>query len=113
MVQAQQLAVTSEIEKEGVLIGVEMGLDVKTIPYVMKLVDTSAAVADGKVNADKLKEAINKVLEDVPAVKQGKAEEQSKGFVQVGAGQTGGQTNTTGQQSATLVVPTKRWNRFN
>ena len=72
VVQAQQQAVTSEIEKEGVLIGVEMGLDVKTIPYVMKLVDTSAAVADGKVNADKLKEAINKVLEDVPAFKQGK-----------------------------------------
>lgn len=113
VVQAQQQAVTSEIEKEGVLIGVEMGLDVKTIPYVMKLVDTSAVVADGKVNADKLKEAINKVLEDVPAFKQGKTEEQSKGFVQVGAGQTGSQTNTTGQQLATPVIPTKRWNRFN
>ena len=113
VVQAQQQAVMSEIEKEGVLIGVEMGLDVKTIPYVMKLVDTSAAVADGKVNADKLKEAINKVLEDVPAFKQGKTEGQSKGFVQVGAGQTGSQTNTTGQQSATPVIPTKRWNRFN
>ena len=65
------------------------------------------------VEADKLKEAINKVLEDVPAFKQGKTEEQSKGFVQVGAGQTGSQTNTTGQQSATPVIPTKRWNRFN
>lgn len=113
VVQAQQLAVASEIEKEGVLIGVEMGLDVKTIPYVMKLVDTSAAVADGKVDTDKLKEAINKVLEDVPALKQGKLEGQSKGFVQVGAGQTGSQTSTVGQQSATPVIPTKRWNRFN
>ncbi len=111
--QAQQLAVSSEIEKEGVLLGVEMGLDVKTIPYVMKLADTSAVVAEGKVDTDKLKEAINKVLEDVPAFKQGKTEEQSKGFVQVGAGQTGSQTNTTGQQSATPVIPTKRWNRFN
>lgn len=113
VVQAQQLAVASEIEKEGVLIGVEMGLDVKTIPYVMKLVDTSAAVEDGKVDTDKLKEAINKVLEDVPALKQGKLEGQSKGFVQVGAGQTGSQTSTVGQQSATPVIPTKRWNRFN
>lgn len=111
--QAQQLAVSSEIEKEGVLLGVEMGLDVKTIPYVMKLADTSAVVAEGKVDADKLKEAINKVLEDVPALKSGKKEEQSHGFVQVGAGQTGSQTNTTGQQSATPVIPTKRWNRFN
>ena len=111
--QAQVLAVASEIEKEGVLIGVEMGLDVKTIPYVMKLVDTSAAVADGKVDTDKLKEAINKVLEDVPALKQGKLEGQSKGFVQVGAGQTGSQTSTAGQQPATPVIPTKRWNRFN
>lgn len=111
--QAQQLAVFSEIEKEGVLLGVEMGLDVKTIPYVMKLADTSAVVAEGKVDADKLKEAINKVLEDVPALKSGKKEEQSHGFVQVGAGQTGSQTNTTGQQSATPVIPTKRWNRFN
>ena len=113
VVQAQQLAVASEIEKEGVLIGVEMGLDVKTIPYVMKLADTSAVVVEGKVDADKLKEAVNKVLEDVPALKQGKTEEQSKGFVQVGAGQTGGQTNTTGQQSNTPVTPSKRWNRFN
>lgn len=113
VVQAQQLAVFSEIEKEGVLLGVEMGLDVKTIPYVMKLADTSAVVAEGKVDADKLKEAINKVLEDVPALKSGKKEEQSHGFVQVGAGQTGSQTNTTGQQSATPVIPTKRWNRFN
>ena len=113
VVQAQQLAVASEIEKEGVLIGVEMGLDVKTIPYVMKLADTSAVVVDGKVDADKLKEAVNKVLEDVPALKQGKTEEQSKGFVQVGAGQAGGQTNTTGQQPNTPVTPSKRWNRFN
>ena len=113
VVQAQQLAVFSEIEKEGVLLGVEMGLDVKTIPYVMKLADTSAVVAEGKVDADKLKEAINKVLEDVPALKSGKKEDQSHGFVQVGAGQTGSQTNTTGQQSATPVIPTKRWNRFN
>ena len=113
VVQAQQLAVFSEIEKEGVLLGVEMGLDVKTIPYVMKLADTSAVVTEGKVDADKLKEAINKVLEDVPALKSGKKEEQSHGFVQVGAGQTGSQTNTTGQQSATPVIPTKRWNRFN
>ena len=50
VVQAQQLAVASEIEKEGVLIGVEMGLDVKTIPYVMKLADTSAVVVEGKLD---------------------------------------------------------------
>ena len=92
---------------------IEMGLDVKTIPYVMKLADTSAVVVEGKVDADKLKEAVNKVLEDVPALKQGKTEEQSKGFVQVGAGQAGVQTNTTGQQSNTPVTPSKRWNRFN
>lgn len=113
VVQAQQLAVASEIEKEGVLIGVEMGLDVKTIPYVMKLADTSAVVVEGKVDTDKLKEAVNKVLEDVPALKQGQTEERSKGFMQVGAGQTGGQTNTTGQQSNTPATPSKRWNRFN
>lgn len=101
VVQAQQQAVTSEIEKEGVLIGVEMGLDVKTIPYVMKLVDTSAVVADGKVNADKLKEAINKVLEDVPAFKQGKAEEQSNGFVQVGAG---GDNGSSGENQSSIIA---------
>lgn len=49
---------------------VSLGLDAKTIPYVLKMADFSQAVGeDGKINEETLKNAVNKVLEDIPALK--------------------------------------------
>ena len=47
---------------------------------------------DGKINDEALKAALNKVLEDVPALKPQAAG--STGFIQVGAA-SGGQTQQT------------------
>lgn len=108
---AQQQAVQANIEKEAYLLSGELGIDLKTMPYLMKLADLSAVTtADGKVDQDKLKEALNKVLEDVPQLKP-QADTQQNGFRAIGAGpqqQSAQQPNNTQP-----VVPQKRWNRFN
>ena len=98
------------IERDAYKLSGELGIDLKTMPYVLKLADVSQVVQDGKIDSEKLKEALNKVLEDVPQLKP--QEQQQTGFRQIGVGQQhGGETggNTPQQKS----VPTKRWNRFN
>ena len=67
------------IEKEAVLEAVQLGIDAKTIPYVLKMADLSGAMGqDGKVDNEALKNAINKVLEDVPQLKP--SQEKQRGF---------------------------------
>ena len=107
--QAKSIALQANIEREGMVVGLELGLDVKTIPYVMKLVDTSTCVVDGKIASDKLKEAINTVLEDVPALKGEERGEENRGFLQVGAPNQGSTTPTQNSPQ----TPKKRWNRWN
>ena len=107
--QAQQQALNAQIENKALLMHQELGIDLNTIPYLMKLADLTGVIADGKIDDDKLKEALGKVLEDVPQLK-GKQEQTQQGFRQVGAGQQNGQGNPPDN---TKPVPTKRWNRFN
>ena len=67
---------------------IDRGIAQADIPYVLKMADFSqAAGQDGKISADAVKNAINKVLEDVPALKPQAAG--STGFIQVGAGGSG------------------------
>ncbi len=55
----------------------------KTVPYVLKMADLSGAVGqDGKISDEALISALDKVLEDVPALKP--QAQQVKGF-QIGA----------------------------
>ena len=89
--QMQSATREAQLEKEATLVAVGLGLDVKAIPYVLKMADFSQASGqDGKISADAVKNAINKVLEDVPALKPQAAG--STGFIRVGAG--GGQNQT-------------------
>lgn len=94
-VQAAQAAAQQALmDKEATLSAISLGLDAKTIPYVLKMADLSQAMGqDGKINDEALKTALNKVLEDVPALKPQTAG--TTGFVQVGA--SGG----TNQQATT------------
>lgn len=92
--QAQAVAQKAQIENAAILVGVGMGLDSKTIPYVIKLADLSQAVGqDGKVSDDAVKTAMSKVLEDVPGLKPQAAG--TTGFIQVGASGGSGQQTTT------------------
>lgn len=82
--QAQAMAQQAMLEKEATLTAISLGLDAKTIPYVLKMADLSQVSGqDGKINDESLKNAINKVLEDVPALKPQVAG--TTGFIQVGA----------------------------
>lgn len=67
--QAQAAALQAEMEKEAVLMAAEIGVELKTVSYLMKLADTKEVIKDGKIDQEKLKGALNKVLEDVPQLK--------------------------------------------
>lgn len=110
--QAQQQAQKALIERDAYKLSAELGIDLKTMDYVLKMADLAAVVgADGNVDQEKLKEALNKVLEDVPQLKP-QAEVQQNGFRQIGVGNTQ-QTQQQQTQNQPAQVPTKRWNRWN
>lgn len=91
--QAQAMAQQAMIDKEATLAAIGLGIDAKTIPYVLKMADLSQVMGqDGKINEETMKAALNKVLEDVPALKPQAAG--SIGFVQVGAAGGAGQQTT-------------------
>lgn len=88
--QARAAAQQARIESAATMLAVSMGMDAKTIPYVLKMADLSKAIGqDGKINEETIKSALNQVLEDVPALKP--QTKSSGGFIQVGAASGSGQ----------------------
>lgn len=93
LTQAQAIAQQAQLQSAATMAAVALGIDAKTIPYVLKMADLSQAMGqDGKINEEALKTALNKVLEDIPALKPQAAG--TTGFLQVGAA-SGGQTQQT------------------
>lgn len=91
--QAQALARQAQVEKSATLAAVGLGMEAKTIPYVLKMADFSQVMGtDGSINEEALSKALNKVLDDIPALKP--QEVGAKGFIQVGASGGNQQTNT-------------------
>lgn len=111
--QAQATARQAQIESAAVMAAVGLGVDAKTIPYVIKMADLSQVVGqDGKINEETMKAALSKVLEDVPGLKPQAAG--TTGFVQVGAASSNAGAGQAQQATQTQAsVPTKRWNRWN
>lgn len=106
---AQKAMIRSQIENKALLMHQELGVEIGTVSYLMKLADLSGVTEqDGTINDEKLKEAFNKVLEDVPQLKK-QQEQVQQGFRQIGAGQNNSQQDPGGVKP----VPAKRWNRFN
>lgn len=61
-----------------------LGIDAKQLPYVSRLADKEGILgSDGQPDAEKVKAAINKVLEDVPALKS--SANANNGFQPVGS----------------------------
>lgn len=82
--QAQQAAWRAQVEAAATMAAVVLGIDAKSIPYVLKMADLGQAMGqDGKINTETVNNALKKVLEDVPALKPQAAG--GTGFVQVGA----------------------------
>lgn len=92
--EAQKAAMQAQIQSAATIAAVSLGLEAKTIPYVLKMADLSQVMGqDGKISDETMKNALNKVLEDVPALKPQQG--QSSGFVRVGAGGQGQQQTAT------------------
>lgn len=106
---AQNMALHSQIENKALLMHSELGIALNTVPYVMKLADLSDVTTNGAIDDEKLKDALTKVLEDVPQLKI-QQEQGTQGFRQIGASQN---NNTNQQKPEAKPVATKRWNRFN
>lgn len=98
--QAQAAAQQANIEKEAMFMAGELGVDLKTMPYVLKLANLSK-VADekGTINKENLKAALNTVLEELPQLKPNAQTSQS-GFRQIGSGGGQGASATEDQLAA-------------
>nr|DAM38560.1 MAG TPA: Major head protein [Caudoviricetes sp.] len=107
---AQTAVQQAQVESAATMMAVTLGIDAKTIPYVLKMADLSQVIGqDGKINDETLKNAVNKVLEDIPALKP--QADGKTGFTQIGTG--GNPAQHSPQAGNSAAVPTKRWNRFN
>lgn len=94
LTQAQAIAQQAQLQSAATMAAVSLGIDTKTIPYVLKMADLGQVMGqDGRINDEALKAALNKVLEDVPALKPQASG--STGFIQVGAASGQQQTQTT------------------
>ena len=104
--QAQSAAQQANIEKEAMFLAGELGVDLKTMPYVLKLADLSK-VADekGTINKENLKAALNTVLEELPQLKPNTQTPQS-GFRQIGSG--GGQGASTTEDQLAAIFGNKK-----
>ena len=99
--QYRQAAIASRISQQAAFEAITLGVDVKTVPYVLKMADFSAVKPDkdGTPDAAAIQAAINKVLDDIPVLKPSK-NDQSKGFQQIGAG--GGQSSAQSDELARI-----------
>lgn len=97
--QANQRALMAETKVEAMTMASELGVEQKTIPYLLKMADLSSVAKDGQIDQDKLKESLNAVLADIPQLKVA-PEEKPNGF-KVGA-DTSGQTSGNEDQLARI-----------
>ncbi len=101
LAQAQAAVQKAQVENAAAMAAVSLGIEANTIPYVLKMADLSGVLGqDGKVNEEAVKNALNKVLEDVPALKP--KTEGSSGFVQVGAANPSQTQNQNPNEPITL-----------
>lgn len=90
--RANANAVNAEIKSQALLMAGELGVDLKTMPYVIKLADMSNVTSEGKIDAEKLKESLQAVLNNLPQLKND--DSQNRGFRVIGG------TGTDGRQGA-------------
>lgn len=89
---ANNAKLQAEINQAATLEAIKQGIDVKTIPYILKLADFNDIAPNGNIDTDKLTEAIKKVIEDVPALKGTVESNTTPGIQRIGG--DGGNSNT-------------------
>ena len=79
LLEAQSDALYSQAQYEAMMMASALGVDAKTVPYLMRMADLSDVVTDGQIDQEKLKGCLSAVLEDIPQLKASR-EERSVGF---------------------------------
>ena len=87
--QADARALEAETQSHALLMAAELSVDIKVMPYVLRMADLSGIAADGKVDDGKLKEALEKVLTDLPQLKSKTEPEANKTGFRVGTTPSG------------------------
>lgn len=97
-----------ETQNIGLMVALEIGLDIKNADAVLKLADLSTVYdKNGKINKNSLRNAINKVLEEYPVFKP--QNNQPSGIVIGGNGNVPPNPHVETKEK----IAQKRWNRFN
>ena len=100
LTQAQDAAQKAQVENAAIMQAVQLGIDSKKIPFVLKLADLSEVVdKEGKINDETLKAQLNKVLEALPELKP--QANQQTGF-QIGASGSNQQQGNQNDQLASI-----------
>lgn len=81
----KKAAMNAQIESKVYRMQSDLDIPAKTVPYLLKMMDKKGVVAeDGTIDEAKLKEACEKVLTDVPALKNQKKDPGNAGGFKVG-----------------------------
>ena len=73
-----------QLETKARDVAAELGIDPKTVPYVIKLADLKSSIDnEGKISDEALKTALNDVLEALPQLKS-QVQDNNKGFQKIG-----------------------------
>lgn len=88
--KAMEKATQSEIQSKAMLMASELGVEIKAVPYIIRMADTSSVAPNGVVNEEELKKSLNEVIDAIPSLKQTVTQ---GGFQVVGA-ETNQQTDT-------------------
>lgn len=100
LTQAQDAVQKAQVENAAIMQAVQLGIDSKKIPFVLKLADLSEVVdKEGKINDETLKAQLNKVLEALPELKP--QANQQTGF-QIGASGSNQQQGNQNDQLASI-----------
>ena len=97
--EAQSAIQKAKIREEAYKMCDDVGVNVKTMGYILKMADFKDAVGkDGKIDSEKVKAAVNAVLEDLPQLKPDKRG--NGGFRQIGGDGSG----ETGKDGKTMTL---------
>lgn len=97
LAQEREAAMRANVEKEAMFLADEIGVELGTMPYLLRLADLSKVTDDaGQINKEELKAALNKILEELPQLKPDR-EQQQNGFRQIGSGGQQGASATEDQ----------------
>lgn len=94
----RKTAVNAQIESKVYQLQADLDIPTKSVPYLLRMLDKNGVIGeDGVIDEAKLKEACDKVLNDIPALKNQKKSQAGAGFK---IGGDGGQTQQDAKEAA-------------